>query len=88
MLTEANDEALRRLKAMGVFRRRAIAAVDYTYQPYYGDPNAPMVVGGRYQLGSPWFYAHAGLRLVEAGRRATVHVKQAPPRLHTQGRGG
>ncbi|MEM2960248.1 MAG: hypothetical protein QXU67_01445 [Candidatus Bathyarchaeia archaeon] len=75
MLTEANDEALRRLRALGAFRLRAIVAIDYTYQPYYGSPKAPMVVAGRHQRGTHWFYAYACLHIVEAGRRVTIFAK-------------
>lgn len=73
-LNEANDEVLRTLKGLGVFRRRAVVAIDYVRKPYYGDPNAEMVVGGPYLMGTPWYHCYASIHLVEAGRRITLYT--------------
>lgn len=73
-LTEANDEALRTLKGFGAFRRRAVVAIDYTRKPFYGDPNAEMVIGGPYLTGTPWSYCYASIHVVEAGRRLTLYT--------------
>jgi hypothetical protein len=37
-LTGVNDYVLRILKGYGVFLRRAVVAIDYARQPFYGDP--------------------------------------------------
>lgn len=71
-LTEANDEVLRTLKGFGVFRRRAVVAIDYVRKPFYGDPDAKMVVGGPYDRGTCWCYCYASIHIVEAGRRLTL----------------
>jgi hypothetical protein len=73
-LTEANDDVLRTLKGYGVFRRRAVVAIDYHREPFYGDPNAEMVVGGPYDRGTPWNYCYASIHVVEAGRRLTLYT--------------
>ena len=73
-LAEANDEVLRTLKGLGVFKRRAVVAIDYHRKPFYGDPNAEMVVGGPYDRGTPWNYCYASIHIVEAGRRLTLYT--------------
>jgi hypothetical protein len=72
--TEANDEIIKILKAQGVFKRYAIVAIDYTHDPFYGDINAPMVIGGKQDRGTCWGYHYASIHIVEAGRRLTLHT--------------
>ena len=73
-LTGANDHVLRILKGYGVFRRKAVVAIDYARQPFYGDPNAKNVVGGKQEKGTRWGYSYASIDIVEAGRRLTLHT--------------
>ncbi len=77
-LVAVNDSILRRCRRSGIFRQRSVAAVDYVLQPYYGEPTVE-TVGGKPKAGARWFFCHATLNLVEAGRRLTVYdrpVKQ------------
>jgi hypothetical protein len=78
MLQEMNREVLARAKAKGAFRRKAVAAVDLTYIPYYGRPNR-YVVQGKYKLGTNRFHCYAALRLVEMGRRYVVKSRLVTP---------
>jgi len=71
MLQETNREVLSTARRRGAFRKRAVAAIDLTYIPYYGRPT-PYVVQGRYKLGTNWFHCYAAFRLVEKGRRYVV----------------
>jgi putative transposase len=73
-LTRANDQVLRAIKSHGVFKRRAVAAIDYTREPFYGNPNAKNVVGGRQERGTAWSYCYASIDIVEAGRRLTLYT--------------
>ena len=73
-LTDANDEVLRILKGFGIFRRRAVVAIDYKRKPFYGNPNTDMVVGGPNERGTPWCYCYASIHVVEAGRRLTLYT--------------
>jgi len=72
--TEANDEVLRTVRGFGVFRRRAVVAIDYNRKPFYGDPDVKMVVGGPYDRGTSWCYCYASIHVVEAGRRLTLYT--------------
>lgn len=72
--TRANDEILKILKAQGVFKRCATVAVDYTHDPFYGDINAPMVIGGKQDRGTCWGYHYASIHIVEAGKRLTLYT--------------
>jgi len=65
--TAANDETIKILKAHGIFKRNAIVAIDYTHDPFYGDINAPMVIGGKQDRGTCWGYHYASIDIVEAG---------------------
>jgi len=76
MLQEMNTEALTRAK--GAFRRKAVAAVDLTYIPYYGRPSR-LVVQGKYKLGTNRFHCYAAFRLVEMGRRYVVKSRPVTP---------
>ncbi len=69
---EANDEVLRTVRGFGVFRRRAVVAIDYNRKPFYGDSKVKMVVGGPYDRGTSWSYCYASIHIVEAGRRLTL----------------
>jgi hypothetical protein len=71
MLQEMNTEVLARAKVKGAFRRKAVAAVDLTFIPYYGWFSRH-VVQGRYKLGTNQFHCYAAFRLVEMGRRYVV----------------
>ena len=73
-LTGANDHVLRILKGYGVFRRKAVVAIDYARQPFYGDTNAKNVVGGKQEKGTMWGYSYASIDIVEAGRRLTLYT--------------
>lgn len=73
-LTQANDEVLSVLKGYGVFRRKAVVAIDYTRKPFYGDPNTKMVIGGPHDRGTTWGYCYASIHVVEAGRRLTLYT--------------
>jgi hypothetical protein len=70
----ANDEILNKLKGCGVFKRYAIVAIDYTHDPFYGDINTPMVIGGKQDKGTCWGYHYASIHVVEAGRRLTLYT--------------
>lgn len=72
--TLANDEILKILKGCGVFKRHAVVAIDYTHDPFYGDINAPMVIGGKQDRGTCWGYNYASIHIVEAGRRLTLYT--------------
>ena len=72
--TLANDQILKNLKAQGVFKRRATVAIDYTHDPFYGDINTPMVIGGKQDRGICWGYHYASIHVVEAGRRLTLYT--------------
>lgn len=73
-LTQANDEVLRVLKSCGVFKRRAVVAIDYTREPFYGNPNIKNVIGGPPDRGTTWGYCYASIHVVEAGRRLTLYT--------------
>ncbi|OQA82439.1 MAG: hypothetical protein BWY29_00889 [Microgenomates group bacterium ADurb.Bin238] len=53
-LTESNDHVLQAVKGYGAFRRKAVVAIDYTRDLFYGDPNAKNVVGGKRNRGTAW----------------------------------
>jgi hypothetical protein len=72
--TFANDQILKILKSCGVFKRYAIVAIDYTHDPFYGDINTPMVIGGKQDRGTCWGYHYASIHMVEAGRRLTIYT--------------
>jgi putative transposase len=72
--TGANDEILKILKGQGIFKRYATVAIDYTHDPFYGDINAPMVIGGKQDRGTCWGYHYASIHVVEAGRRLTLYT--------------
>lgn len=72
--TLANDEVLKILRAHGIFKRLCIVAIDYTHDPFYGDINAPMVIGGKQDRGTCWGYYYASVHIVEAGKRLTLYT--------------
>lgn len=78
MIREMNLEVLFRAKSKGAFRRKAVAAIDLTFIPYYGRPNR-YVVQGRYKLGTDWFHCYAALRLVERGSRFVIKSRLVTP---------
>jgi len=71
-LTEANDQLLQTLQGCGVFRRNAVAAIDYNRDLFYGDQNAKNVIGGEHERGTSWAYCYGTIHVVEAGRRLTL----------------
>jgi hypothetical protein len=73
-LTESNDHVLQVVKGYGAFRRKAVVAIDYTRDLFYGDPNAKNVVGGKRNRGTAWGYCYASIDIVEAGRRLTLYM--------------
>ena len=72
-LIQANDHLLLILRSYCLFRRKAVVAIDYTRQPFYGDPDAKNVIGGKQENGTTWGYTYASIDIVEAGRRLTVY---------------
>ena len=72
-LIQANDQVLLKLRSYSVFRRKAVVAIDYTRQPFYGDPDAKNVIGGKQERGTTWGYTYASIDIVEAGRRLTIY---------------
>jgi putative transposase len=72
-LIQANDQILLILRSYCLFRRKAVVAIDYTRQPFYGDPDAKNVIGGKQENGTTWGYTYASIDIVEAGRRLTVY---------------
>jgi putative transposase len=70
----ANDEIIKILKGKGVFKRHTTVAIDYTHDPFYGDINAPRVIGGKQDRGTCWGYHYASIHVVEAGRRLTLYT--------------
>ncbi len=71
MLTEANDEVIRKLKHRGIFKKPVLAAIDLSYDRYYGKDNN-QIRKGRCDRGTRRFYMHASLHVVETGKRITV----------------
>lgn len=69
----ANDQVLLFLRRYGIFRRKAIVAIDYTRQPFYGDPDTKNVIGGKQERGTTWGYTYASIDIVEAGKRLTLY---------------
>jgi putative transposase len=72
-LTQANDQVLHILRSYCIFRRKATVAIDYTRQPFYGDPDTKNVIGGKQERGTTWGYTYASIDIVEAGRRLTIY---------------
>jgi len=72
-LIKANDQVLLKLRSYSIFRRKATVAIDYTRQPFYGDPDTKNVVGGKQERGTTWGYTYASIDIVEAGRRLTIY---------------
>jgi putative transposase len=62
------------LRSLGVLRRKATVAIDYTTQPFYGNKNAKNVIGGKRDRGTNWGYTYASIDIVEAGRRFTIYT--------------
>lgn len=71
-LTKSNDQVLQVAKSYGLFRRKAVVAIDYTRDLFYGNPNAKNVIGGKQEKGTTWGYSYASIDVVEAGRRLTL----------------
>ena len=78
MLQKLNENVLSIARRNGAFRRKAVAAIDLTYLPYYGKPT-PYVVQGKYKLGTNWFHCYAAIRLVENGRRYVIKSRLVKP---------
>lgn len=55
-LIEANDQVLLTLRRYSIFRRKAVVAIDYTRQPFYGNKNTKNVIGGKQERGTCWGY--------------------------------
>lgn len=73
-LIQANDQVLLILKSYSIFRRKAAVAIDYTREPFYGNPDAKNVLGGKQERGTTWGYTYASIDIVEAGRRLTLYT--------------
>jgi hypothetical protein len=73
-LTNSNDQILKVIKNYGVFKRKAVVAIDYTRDLFYGNPNTKNVVGGKQEKGTTWGYSYASIDVVEAGRRLTLYT--------------
>ena len=73
-LTKSNDHVLQVVKGYSVFRRKAVVAIDYTRDLFYGNPNAKNVIGGKQEKGTTWGYSYASIDVVEAGRRLTLYT--------------
>jgi hypothetical protein len=73
-LTKSNDQVLQIAKSYGLFRRKAVVAIDYTRDLFYGNPNAKNVIGGKHEKGTTWGYSYASIDVVEAGRRLTLYM--------------
>jgi hypothetical protein len=71
MLIDANDAIIEEMKRRRVFKKPAIAAIDLTDDPYYGEYNN-RVRRSRRDRGTNLFYTYASLHVVEHGRRVTV----------------
>ena len=78
MLQRLNENVLSMAKGKGAFLKRAVAAIDLTFIPYYGKPT-PYVVHGKYKLGTCWFHCYAAIRLVERGRRYVIKSRLVTP---------
>ena len=63
-LTQANDQVLCALKKYGVFKRKATVAIDYTHQPFYGNPNTKNVIGNKPDRGTTWGYCYASIHVL------------------------
>lgn len=72
-LIQANDQVLLILRRYRIFRRKATVAIDYTRQPFYGNPDAKNILGGKQERGTTWGYTYASIDIVEAGRRLTIY---------------
>jgi putative transposase len=72
-LIAANDQVLLTLRRYSIFKRRVVVAIDYTRQPFYGDPEAKNVIGGKHEKGTSWGYTYASIDIVEAGKRLTIY---------------
>ena len=72
-LIQANDQVLLTLRSYSLFRRKATVAIDYTRQPFYGNPDAKHVMGGKQERGTTWGYTYASIDIVEAGKRLTIY---------------
>ena len=72
-LIQANDQVLLILKSYNLFGRKAAVAIDYTRQPFYGDPGTKNVIGGKQERGTSWGYTYASIDIVEAGRRLAIY---------------
>jgi len=73
-LTNSNDQVLQVIKSCGLFRRKAVVALDYTRDLFYGNPNAKNVVGGKQEKGTTWGYSYASIDVVESGKRLTLYT--------------
>ena len=73
-LIKSNDQVLQVAKSYGVFRRKAVVAIDYTRDLFYGNPNTKNVIGGKQEKGTTWGYCYASIDVVEAGRRLTLYT--------------
>jgi hypothetical protein len=71
MLTEANDEIIKKLKHKGTFKKPVLAAIDLSCNRYYGKDNS-QIRRGKCDRGTRRFYMHACLHVVEAGKRLTI----------------
>jgi hypothetical protein len=76
-LTKSNDQVLQVAKSYGVFRRKAVVAIDYTRDLFYGNPNAKNVIGAKQEKGTVWGYSYASIDVVESGRRLTLYTMTA-----------
>lgn len=78
MLTDANDQIIKKLKRKGLFQKPVLCAADLSDDPYYGQYNNK-ICGGEPNRGTAHFYRHASLHVVEAGKRATLCTIMVTP---------
>jgi putative transposase len=69
LLSEITFEQARK---QNLFPRKVDLAIDFTDWFFYGDPNAPMVVGKKPERGTSYCYRFATVSVVEAENRFTL----------------
>jgi hypothetical protein len=77
MLTQANDEVIKKLKHRGIFKKPVLAAA-LSCDRYYGKDNN-QIRKGRCDRGTRRFYMHASLHVVEADKRVTIFTMPLTP---------
>jgi hypothetical protein len=74
MFTTASEKIWETARKANLFdtRTRYDVAIDFTEWYFYGDRNAPMVVGKEPDKGTSWCYKFATIDIVESGKRFTL----------------